>query len=93
MHRHPGMQLAWIESGTLTYTVVEGDVTVHEADGGTRSIEAGQTGTIGAGEWIAEDERIVHFGENRGSSVVVILASSLLEADQPAAVPVPSASS
>ena len=89
-HRHPGMQLAFIESGTLTYTVVQGEVAVHQADGGSRTIAAGQTGRIAPGEWIAEHEGVVHFGENAGPEVVVILASSLLEAGQPPAIPVQS---
>ena len=92
MHRHPGMQLAYIESGTLTYTVVQGSVTVHQPDGGSRTIEAAETGRIVPREWIAEHEGVVHFGENAGSVVVEILASSLLEADQPPAVPVASGS-
>lgn len=89
-HRHPGMQLALIEAGTLTYTVVQGTVTVHEPGGGTRSIAAGETGRIEAGEWIAEHEGVVHYGENAGPAVVVILASSLLQADEPPAIPVAS---
>lgn len=87
-HRHPGTQLALIESGTLTYTVIEGEVTVHQADGGSRVIGPGETGRIAAGEWIVEDETIVHYGANEGSEPVVILASSLLEADEPPAIPV-----
>jgi len=90
-HHHPGMQLALIESGTLTYTVIDGEVTVHAADGITRTIGPGETGTIQAGEWIAEDESIHHFGKNAGSVPVVILASSLLAADEPPAIQDPSA--
>jgi quercetin dioxygenase-like cupin family protein len=82
------MQLAYIESGTLTYTVIEGTVTVTATDGTTRTVGPGQTATIGPGEWLVESEDIVHFGENAGSVPVVILASSLLEAGEPAAVPV-----
>jgi quercetin dioxygenase-like cupin family protein len=88
VHRHPGTQLAFIESGTLTYTVIEGEVTVNEADGGTRPIGPGQTGMIAAGEWIMEHEGVVHFGANDGDEPVVILASSLLGADEPPAIPV-----
>jgi quercetin dioxygenase-like cupin family protein len=87
-HHHPGMQLALIESGSLTYSVIEGTITVHAADGATRTIGPGETGTIGAGEWIAETETIVHFGANDTDSPVVILAASLLAADEPPAIPV-----
>ena len=88
LHRHPGMQLARIESGILTYTVTAGQVTIHQADGGTRLVRAGDTARIVAGEWIAEDEGVVHFGANEGPAVVVILASSLLEAASSPAIPV-----
>ena len=87
-HHHPGMQLAVIESGTLTYNVIEGTIEVHQADGQTRAIGPGETGKIGAGEWIAETESIVHFGANDTASPVVILAASLLAADEPPAIPV-----
>jgi quercetin dioxygenase-like cupin family protein len=94
-HHHPGMQLALIETGTLTYTVISGSVDVHAADGTTRTISAGQTGTINAGEWIAENEQIVHFGENGTDKPLTILASSLFLAGAPPAIvvsPAPSPS-
>ena len=34
-HHHPGMQLALIESGTLTYSFIDGTVVVHETGGST----------------------------------------------------------
>ena len=85
-HHHPGMQLALVESGTLTYTVIAGTVAVHAADGSTRSIGLGETGTIQSGEWIVEDETVVHFGKNAGTDPVVILVASLLAADEPPAI-------
>jgi quercetin dioxygenase-like cupin family protein len=89
-HHHPGMQLAFIESGRLTYTVISGTVTVNAKDGNTRAIGAGQTGVIETGEWIAEDEQIVHFGANDTDQVVSILASSLfLDGSPPAIVVAP----
>ena len=86
-HHHPGMQLAFIESGTLTYTVIEGTVTVTGVDGAPRTVGPGQTATVVAGEWLIESQEIVHFGENAGTVPVVILAASLFEAGQPAAIP------
>jgi quercetin dioxygenase-like cupin family protein len=85
-HHHPGMQLALIESGTLTYSVIEGTIEVHGTDGSTRTIGPGETGQIVAGEWIAETESIVHFGANDTDDPVVILAASLLAADEPPAI-------
>ncbi len=85
-HHHPAMQLALVESGTLSYTVIARTVAVHAADGLTRSIGPGETGTIYSREWIVEDETIAHFGKNAGSDPVVILVASLLAADEPPAI-------
>ena len=61
-----------------------------QVDGGSRVIGPGDTGSIAPGEWIMEHEGIVHFGANEGDAPVVILASSLLEADEPPAIPIES---
>ena len=92
LHRHPGMQLAWIESGVLTYTVEVGKVTVHRVDGSTIDVRPGDTVRIVAGEWLAETGSVVHFGANEGPDVVVILAASLLQTGQSPAIPMPSPS-
>lgn len=92
LHRHPGMQLAWIELGVLTYTVEVGKVTVHRVDGSTIDVRPGETVRIVAGEWLAETELVVHFGANEGPDVVVILAASLLQAGESPAIPMPSPS-
>jgi quercetin dioxygenase-like cupin family protein len=92
-HHHPGMQLAYIESGTLTYTVIEGTVTVHAIDGSTRTIGPGQTGQIRTGEWLTETPEIVHFGANETDQPISILASSLfVQGDPPAIVVTPAPS-
>ena len=92
LHRHPGMQLAWIEAGVLTYTVEVGRVTIHRVDGSTIDVRPGETARLTVGEWLAESEGVVHFGANDGPDVVVILAASLLEADESPAIPMPSPS-
>lgn len=89
-HHHPGTQVAMIESGRLTYTVVSGgDVVVHQVDGGTRTIRPGMTDVIVAGEWIVEREPVIHYGANLTKEVVEILATTLLRDGQPAAIPDP----
>lgn len=87
-HRHPGMQIAFMEGGTLNYRVIQGAVTVHQLDGGTREIAAGRTGTVTPGEWFIEDETTVMSGENDGPTMAVILVSSLLVANELPAIPV-----
>jgi quercetin dioxygenase-like cupin family protein len=92
-HVHPGTQIASIESGVLTYTVLTGEVPVLRAvAGGTpapaETIQAGQTTELQPDDAVVERPGAVHFGENRGSEPVVILAATLLTAGQPAAIPV-----
>ena len=92
-HVHPGTQIASIASGVLTYTVLTGEVPVLRAvaDGTpipAETVRAGQTTHLHPGDAVVERPGAVHFGENRGSEPVVILAATLLTAGQPAAIPV-----
>jgi hypothetical protein len=92
-HRHPGMQVAYVESGTLRYKVFRGGVPVFSgiADGSqklVRTIRAGQTGSIARGQWIVEDQHLWHQGINAGRTTVVIMLATLLRADQPPAIPI-----
>ena len=92
-HRHPGMQVAYIQSGTLQFTVFRGAVKVYRgnADGSeqlVRTLTAGQTGSIDHGEWLVETPAVWHRGANRGRKPVVILLATLLRADEAPAIPV-----
>jgi quercetin dioxygenase-like cupin family protein len=93
LHRHPGNQIAYIQRGTLTYTVRSGVVKVYRgaADGDpktVRSIGPGQTGKVRTGEWVVERPGDVHFGANRGDGRVVILLATLFTNGSPASIPV-----
>lgn len=85
-HIHPGMQIVQIESGTLTYTVVEGEAKVTRADGTELMLKTGETSQLTVGDALVESAGMVHFGENQTSSPVILLAASLLDADQPKAI-------
>ena len=92
-HRHPGDQIAYIERGTLTYTVRTGVVRVYRgaADASPRlvgTVRAGQTRRVPAGEWVVERQGDVHFGANRGRRRVVILLATLFATGSPASIPV-----
>src|SRR5215218_5059566 len=70
-HIHPGTQIASIEAGVLTYTVLTGEVPVLRAvAGGTpipaETVRAGQTTHLHPGDAVVERPGAVHFGENRG---------------------------
>lgn len=98
-HTHPGMQVATIESGTLHYTVLEGEVPLtRAATSGTPRPEVAITAAsgarggevaIGPGDAFVEPEGVVHFGRNAGPEPVVILVASLLAEGQPPAHIVP----
>jgi len=92
-HRHPGMQVAYVVSGTLSYHVYRGTVKVYRgpADGTqslVRTISAGHSGTIDAGEWLVESPDLWHAGGNDGKKPVEILVAALLSSKQPVAIPV-----
>jgi quercetin dioxygenase-like cupin family protein len=93
LHHHLGTQVAHVEAGTLTYTVKRGSVVVRKGESDqspktVRSIKAGQTGTIRAGQWIVEQPSDIHQAANRGSTPVVIYLATLLETGAAPATPV-----
>jgi quercetin dioxygenase-like cupin family protein len=93
LHRHPGTQIAYIQKGTLTYTVETGVVNVYRGAADqdpelVRQIGAGQTGSVRAGEWLIEPPSSVHFGANRGDTSVRILLATLFKTGRPPSIPV-----
>jgi Cupin domain len=92
-HRHPGMQVAYVRSGTLRYTVFQGRVKIFRGHPGSspklvRVLRAGQTGSINAGQWIIETPSLHHKGANTGHKRVIILLATLLRSNEPPAIPV-----
>ena len=91
-HVHPGVQLAAIESGTLSYRVISGTATIHrgvDAAGEPASVEqvAGPADTeLGAGDVVVEPAELHHFGANRTAAPVIILATLITEAGADLAV-------
>lgn len=80
------MQIVRVESGTLTYTVVEGEAKITQADGTELMLQTGETAQLTAGDSLVESAGMVHFGENQTDAPVVLLAASLFDADQPKAI-------
>lgn len=85
-HIHPGVQLASIESGTLTYTVVEGSTVVTRANGTRETLTAPTTVKLTKGDAVAENDGMVHFGANETDQPVVIIATLLTQSDKDLAV-------
>ena len=90
-HTHPGPQLAVIISGTLTYTVLEGEVEITRdsgtEDAATVSIGSGETVQLEEGDSLVETQGMVHEAENETDEPVVIHLSSLFPEDAPPSSP------
>jgi len=87
VHKHPGVQMASVESGTLTYHVVEsGQVHVTRADGAKESFGPGSTVELTTGDSWEEPEGMVHYAENLTKAPVVLISTSLLATDQAATI-------
>jgi mannose-6-phosphate isomerase-like protein (cupin superfamily) len=93
LHHHLGTQISRIASGTLTYTVRQGSAVVNEGDAEkaprrVRTIAAGQTARVKAGQWLVEQPSDIHEAANRGGTPVVIYLATLLKSGPPPATPV-----
>ena len=76
-HVHPGVQLASIESGTLSYTVESGTAVVQRADGSTEDLTGPTSTELRPGDAVEEPFDMVHFGANDTDEPVVIIATLL----------------
>jgi quercetin dioxygenase-like cupin family protein len=91
LHHHEGTQVAYIQSGVLTYSVQSGSVTVMSGPADSpkvvRKISGGQTGQIRPGQWIVEQPSTIHQAANNGTARIVIYLSTLLKAGAPPSTP------
>jgi quercetin dioxygenase-like cupin family protein len=91
LHHHQGTQVAYIQSGVLTYSVKAGSVTVMTGTADNpmvvRKINEGQTGRITAGQWIVEQPSTIHQAANKGNAKIVIYLSTLLKTGAPPSTP------
>jgi quercetin dioxygenase-like cupin family protein len=86
-HMHPGALVLHVESGELTYTVVEGTVQIQRAatagtPGPTEELGPGQETVLRAGDWLFE-QGVVHSARNNTSGETVVLVASLTATDMP----------
>jgi quercetin dioxygenase-like cupin family protein len=86
-HEHPGTQVAAILSGSLTYTVLTGEIPVTRGATGTPSpaevVRAGQTVVLQPGDFVVEEPGALHMARNEGSEPVVISLATLFPPGQP----------
>lgn len=92
-HTHPGVQMAVISEGVLTYRVITEQVTVVRAAGSSgarnETVAAGTTTQLRAGDVVIESPGMQHTAQNDGTTPVVIYLSSLFPAGAPASSPAP----
>lgn len=81
-HIHPGVQMANIDSGALTYTIISGTAQVRRAGGEATAVTGPTTITLKAGDSVVEPFDMVHFGANDTGEPVVISATLLTESAQ-----------
>jgi len=87
-HIHPGVQLASIQSGTLTYTVLSGTIPVKHPNGNTENLVGPTTTKLHPGDVVTEVDGVVHYGANDTTEPVIILATLLTEDGKDLAIPV-----
>jgi quercetin dioxygenase-like cupin family protein len=86
VHHHPGALIIYVESGSLYYIVLEGEVIVYrqpmaETPGPTETYGPGEEFTLEAGDaWF--EQNVVHVTENRGTEDAVVWLSALAVTDE-----------
>ncbi|MFM2105191.1 MAG: hypothetical protein RL338_223 [Chloroflexota bacterium] len=88
-HTHPGWQVAYVASGTLTYTIIAGTATIRRADGTEEEHSDGSTVTVNAGDTVVENPDLQHKGANLGSEPIEIWSSTLFTDGAPPSSPLP----
>lgn len=86
VHYHPGIQMAAVEQGVLTYHVIDGELPVTRADGTMEVITSGQTVELAEGDAWIEPEGMIHYAENRTDGDVILISTALLSSDEDATI-------
>ena len=74
-HAADGPVVLYVESGQVTFEVVDGAATVTRADGTTEDLMSGKEASLSAGDEVSYDQGVVHNVYNEGSLPAVTLES------------------
>lgn len=85
-HTHAGWQIARIAQGELEYTIIAGEGTLIARDGSSMPVGPG-TYVLKAGDSIVENPALEHFGANRTTNPVTIVAATLYTEGAPLSLP------
>ncbi|HEV2127671.1 MAG TPA: cupin domain-containing protein [Thermomicrobiales bacterium] len=91
-HSHPGSSVFTIQSGSITFMLEEGTVTLHRAGtiatpAAAEEISAGTEFTLNAGDTVFYESDAVFSEVNEGDEPAVILVANLRGEEEPARVP------
>jgi quercetin dioxygenase-like cupin family protein len=84
VHTHPGMLTVFVDSGSLWFTQVDdGHMMLNRADGTTEPIVPDEEVVLNTGDWLAEDEGMVHMARNRSDEPTIVILSGLVDPTLP----------
>jgi hypothetical protein len=84
VHTHPGLLTVFVDSGSLWFTQIdEGHMMLNRADGTTEPIVQDEELVMEAGDWLAEDEGMVHMAWNRSGEPTIVILSGLVDPTLP----------
>ncbi len=89
VHHHPGTQIGVVTQGTLTYTVLTGEILLYRAatpDAEPTRIKPGETVEVAIGDALIESPGSIHQGRNNGDIPLVIYLSTLFPVGEPRAI-------
>ena len=87
-HVHPGMTVAYVETGALGWTILQGAATVTRADGTVEQVtEPGTEVVLGEGDAVAYDGYVAHGARGAADYPTVVLNARLVEAEKPMIIP------
>ena len=84
VHTHPGMLTVFVDSGSLWFTQVDpGNMMLNRADGSTEATVQNKEIQLNTGDWLAEDEGMVHMAWNRSDKPTIVILSGLVDPNLP----------
>ena len=83
-HTHPGLLTVMVDSGSLSFTQLDdGEMVLNRADGTTEPMITDEEVVLNTGDWLAEEEGMVHMAWNRSGEPTIVILSGLVDPTLP----------
>lgn len=83
-HTHPGLLTVMVDSGSLALTQLDdGEMVLNRADGTTEPMVRDEEVVLSTGDWLAEEEGMVHMAWNRSDAPTIVILSGLVDPSLP----------